>query len=233
MSFYATARVRPSPLARTRRLARARARARARALPSSMSDLGVRANLDPTTWAGTFVCAGPCGRERLPAVEFSKKMVARLRLGDTARCLACVDAAARAERERASANAAASNAPPATCSVCSETKPSSEFSKTQLRRGDGARRCARCARDEASGREGGDANAMKARLMEAREASERAEATNARDKLAVFAREASLEATAVTGLEATFVGGRRGRGRGRGGRGRSNPNSMLGRGGRR
>ncbi len=229
MSFYATARVRPSPLARTRRLAPARARA----LPSSMSDLGVRANLDPTTWAGTFVCAGPCGRERLPAVEFSKKMVARLRLGDTARCLACVDAAARAERERASANAAASNAPPATCSVCSETKPSSEFSKTQLRRGDGARRCARCARDEASGRDGGDANAMKARLMEAREASERAEATNARDKLAVFAREASLEATAVTGLEATFVGGRRGRGRGRGGRGRSNPNSMLGRGGRR
>ena len=213
MSFYATARVRPSPLARTRRLAPARARA----LPSSMSDLGVRANLDPTTWAGTFVCAGPCGRERLPAVEFSKKMVARLRLGDTARCLA----------------SASSNAPPATCSVCSETKPSSEFSKTQLRRGDGARRCARCARDEASGRDRGDANAMKARLMEAREASERAEATNARDKLAVFAREASLEATAVTGLEATFVGGRRGRGRGRGGRGRSNPNSMLGRGGRR
>jgi hypothetical protein len=72
---------------------------------------------------------------------------------------------------------------------------------------------------------------MKARLMEAREASERAEVTNARHKLAVFAREASLEATAVTGLEATFVGGRRGRGRG--GRGRSNPNSMLGRGGRR
>ena len=113
----------------------------------------------------------------------------------------------RRRRERASANAAASNAPPATCSVCSETKPSSEFSKTQLRRGDGARRCARCARDEASGRDRGDANAMKARLMEAREASERAEATNARDKLAVFAREASLEATAVTGLEATFVGG--------------------------
>ena len=104
LSFYATARVRPSPLARTRRLASARARALS--LPSSMSDLGVRANLDPTTWAGTFVCAGPCGRERLPAVEFSKKMVARLRLGDTARCIACVDAAARAERERASANAA-------------------------------------------------------------------------------------------------------------------------------
>lgn len=197
-----------------------------------MSDLGVRANLDPTQWAGAFDCAGPCGRKRLPAVEFSKKMVSRLQSGDTARCIKCVDAAARAERERASASAASSDAPPASCSACGETKPASAFSKTQLRKEDSARTCAVCASARAA--EGGDAgaNAMKARLMEAREASARAEATNASDKLAVFAREASLEATAVTGLEAKFIGGRRGRGRGGRG-GRSNPNSMLGRGGRR
>lgn len=194
-----------------------------------MSDLGVRANLDPTQWAGVFDCAGACGRKRLPAVEFSKKMVARLQSGDTARCIKCVDDAARAERERASASAASSDAPPASCSACGETKPASAFSKTQLRKEDSARTCAACASARAS--TPSDAGAMKARLMEAREASARAEATNASDKLAVFAREASLEATAVTGLEAKFIGGRRGRGRGRGGR--SNPNSMLGRGGRR
>jgi hypothetical protein len=198
-----------------------------------MSDLGVRANLDPTQWAGAFDCAGPCGRKRLPAVEFSKKMVARLQSGDTARCIKCVDDAARAERERASASAALSDAPPASCSACGETKPASAFSKTQLRKEDSARTCAACAASKGVDAGANAMNTMKARLMEAREASARAEATNASDKLAVFAREASLEATAVTGLEAKFIGGRRGRG-GRGGRGgRSNPNSMLGRGGRR
>jgi hypothetical protein len=44
----------------------------------------------------------------------------------------------------------------------------------------------------------------------------------------VFAREAALEAELVTGLKPKKIAGGRGRGRGRG----ANPNSMLGRGGR-
>ena len=40
----------------------------------TMTDLVVKANLDPTTWAGAFDCSA-CGRKRLPAVEFSKNMV--------------------------------------------------------------------------------------------------------------------------------------------------------------
>jgi len=42
--------------------------------------------------------------------------------------------------------------------------------------------------------------------------------TNAPDKLKIFAREAALEAQAVTGLKPKKIGGGGGRGRGRGGR---------------
>ena len=64
---------------------------------------------------------------------------------------------------------------------------------------------------------------MKKLLEEAREQSRKAELTNAPDKLKIFAREAALEAQAVTGLKPKKIGGARGRGRGGrigGGRGR-------------
>ena len=42
----------------------------------------VKANLDPTTWAGAFDCSA-CGRKRLPR-SFSKNMVLKRRKDESA-----------------------------------------------------------------------------------------------------------------------------------------------------
>ena len=72
-----------------------------------MTDLGVKANLDPTTWAGAFDCSA-CGRKRLPAVEFSKNMVLKRQKDESAkiRCKTCTAADEVKEREAAAAKAA-------------------------------------------------------------------------------------------------------------------------------
>jgi len=190
-----------------------------------MSDLGVRANVDPSTWAGTFTCAS-CARARLPASEFSRKTLeSKLLKGEPGRCKKCVDAAADAER---SASRADDDAGPLECSVCALSKPASAFSRTQARKESG-RKCSACAEESERSERERAASARSEALRDARAASAVAEGTNSKDKLAVFAAEAALEASFVTGLRPQFVGGR---GRGGRGRGRSNPNSMLGRGGR-
>ena len=43
-----------------------------------MTTLGVSSGGDPSQWHGAFDCAGACERKRLPAVEFSANMQARL-----------------------------------------------------------------------------------------------------------------------------------------------------------
>lgn len=199
-----------------------------------MSDLGVRANMDPTQWHGAYDCKD-CGRKRLPAVEFSNKMVQRARAGDTkVSCKKC--AAERLERERLDAEAKRNDASEGTssssthvCAACGATKPASAFSRAQLNNKGADARCSACVRD-AEARDAKDAKeSVEKRLKEARAASAVAEATNAMGKLGVFAKEAALEAELVTGLKPQRIGGR---GRGGRGRGRSNPNSMLGRGGK-
>lgn len=74
---------------------------RTASLRLAMSDARARAasGLDPKTWAGAFDCAR-CARKRLPAIEFSKKALLRMReRGDDAgTCKACVDAEAAIER---------------------------------------------------------------------------------------------------------------------------------------
>jgi|TARA_B110000003_G_scaffold248062_1_gene259531 hypothetical protein len=197
---------------------------RTASLRLAMSDARAASGLDPKTWAGAFDCAR-CARKRLPAIEFSKKALLRMReRGDDAgTCKACVDAEAAIERARARESASAvDDDADATCAACGATKPASAFSKTQ-RRG-AAPRCGECvdaaARDDAAR----GAAALAKSLESARVDAARVGAT-----LGDHVRETNLEAEAVTGLRAKFVGARgRGRGRGRS----ANPNSMLGRGGR-
>ena len=109
------------------------------------------------------------------------------------------------------------------CSVCKQHKAASDFARSQLRnKGPGKQKCTKCA-SEADAKANPKKADVKTLLEEAREASRKAELTNAPDKLKIFAREAALEAEAVTGLKPKKIGGR-GRGRGRGretGRGRS------------
>jgi hypothetical protein len=101
------------------------------------------------------------------------------------------------------------------CSVCKEKKPESAFARSQLRnKGPGKQKCSKCA-SEADAIANPKKEDIKKLLEEAREASRKAELTNAPDKLKIFAREAALEAEAVTGLKPKKIGGR---GRGRGGR---------------
>lgn len=190
-----------------------------------MSKLGVSANVDPSHWAGAFECDA-CRRKRLPASEFSRKTLeSKLQRGLPGKCKKCTDELASAERARAGASTSDS---PLACSACSLTKPASAFSRTQTRMEATTRRCAECVERAARDARAASETRASETLREAREASARAEETNAVDKLATFAREAAMEATIVTGLKPQRVGGR-GRGRGRG---RSNPNSVLGRGGR-
>jgi hypothetical protein len=203
-----------------------------------MSDLGVRSGMDPARWHGAFDCAGVCERKRLPAVEFSANMQAKKRRDPAAivRCKKCTAEAAANERALAAetaklrvasdpsdANAGArpGDADPTAshaCAACGESKPASAFSRAQLNnKGPGKQRCAACCAASEDAAASAAAASRDEKLAAAREASKRAEATNAPDKLAVFAREAALEAELVTGLKPQRVGGR-GRGRGRGGR---------------
>lgn len=209
-----------------------------------MSDLGVRSGGDPTQWHGAFDCSA-CGRKRLPAVEFSQNMANKARKDPSAqiRCKKCTASAAEAERALAAETAklrvaedgGGDGAAAATheCAACKASKPADAFSRAQLNnKGPGKQRCRACC-DAAEAEASASASAsVDQRLAAARAASKKAEATDAPDKLAVFAREAALEAELVTGLKPQRVGGR-GRGRGGRGRGGGNPNSMLGRGGRR
>ena len=189
--------------------------------------LGVETDLHPTSWHGAFSCS-VCARKRLPACEFSKAQVKKKRANENA-SLVCLRCSEREEEETIKTMAGLKmdeeNKGSALheCSKCKELKPETEFARSQLRnKGPGKQKCSKCASeaDVIANPKGED---VKKLLEEAREQSRKAELTNAPYKLKIFAREAALEAQAVTGLKPKKIGGGRGRGRGGrigGGRGR-------------
>ena len=203
-----------------------------------MTSLGVTSGGDPSQWHGSFDCV-KCGRKRLPAVDFSANAVSKHRKDATKpmRCKQCTASAEETERALASTMAklrvkeSGTDTPDTTathaCSECKQSKTPTEFSNKQLiQKGPGKQRCRLCS-------DAGEANAAavsktstELKLKQARDASAEAERTNDPCKVAVFAKEAALEAELVTGLKPRRMGG--GRGRGGGVRG----NSTLGRGGR-
>ncbi|CAL6396365.1 unnamed protein product [Bathycoccus prasinos] len=189
--------------------------------------LGVETNLHPTSWHGAFSCS-VCARKRLPACEFSQAQVKKKRANENA-SLVCLRCSEREEEETIKTMAGLKmdeeNKGSALheCSKCKELKPETEFARSQLRnKGPGKQKCSKCA-SEADAIANPKGEDVKKLLEEAREQSRKAELTNAPDKLKIFAREAALEAQAVTGLKPKKIGGGRGRGRGGrigGGRGR-------------
>ena len=191
--------------------------------------LGVETNLNPTSWHGAFSCS-LCARKRLPACEFSQAQVKKKRANENA-SLVCLRCSEREEEETIQTTTMAGlkideeNKGSALheCSKCKERKPETEFARSQLRnKGPGKQKCSKCA-SEADAIANPKGEDVKKLLEEAREQSRKAELTNAPDKLKIFAREAALEAQAVTGLKPKKIGGGRGRGRGGrigGGRGR-------------
>ena len=202
----------------------------------TMTDLGVKANLDPTTWAGAFDCSA-CGRKRLPAVEFSKNMVLKRQKDENAkiRCKTCTAADEVKEREAAAAKAKARAAEETgddvvlhECAKCKESKPASDFSGKQLRqKGPGKQRCSAClAAEQDDAPQGAAARADE--LAKLRTETAKAEKQGSAASFFASVKETNKEAELVTGLKAVRIGPGRGRGRGRG----ANPNSALGRGGR-
>ena len=189
--------------------------------------LGVETDLHPTSWHGAFSCS-VCARKRLPACEFSQAQVKKKRANENA-SLVCLRCSEREEEETIKTMAGLKmdeeNKGSALheCSKCKERKPETEFARSQLRnKGPGKQKCSKCA-SEADAIANPKGEDVKKLLEEAREQSRKAELTNAPDKLKIFAREAALEAQAVTGLKPKKIGGGRGRGRGGrigGGRGR-------------
>jgi len=216
-----------------------------RKMTTSSSKLGVETNLDPTTWHGAFNCAECGRKRlpavEFSQAQLKKK---RANEKAEMSCLKCAAKAALEEEEEVrktrsrkegeenalarevgemkiggeSASATATEGGEGErheCSVCKEKKPESAFARSQLRnKGPGKQKCSKCA-SEADAIANPKKEDIKKLLEEAREASRKAELTNAPDKLKIFAREAALEAEAVTGLKPKKIGGR---GRGRGGR---------------
>ena len=185
--------------------------------------LGVETNLHPTSWHGAFSCS-VCARKRLPACEFSHAQVKKKRANENA-SLVCLRCSEREEEETTIQTMMAGlkmdeekGSSLHECSKCKELKRETEFARSQLRnKGPGKQKCSKCA-SEADAIANPKGEDVKKLLEEAREASRIAKATNAPDKLKIFAREAALEAQAVTGLKPKKIGGGGGRGRGRGGR---------------
>lgn len=195
------------------------------------------------SWAGSFECAGPCGRKRLVAAEFSKSQLQRRQKDDTVKikCKQCVEAAATAERQEAAARqaertaAAPSSVPPAaaaidvsdseasvlpappqtqTCSACNKALPADAFNRTQLVKGAGKQRCRECV-DKAEQASAAESTVKKdAAIEEARKALQQAEVSgDAAQKLVAASRLSALEGEKVTGLKPVVLG-KGGRGRG-------------------
>jgi len=186
--------------------------------------LGVETNLNPTSWHGAFSCS-LCARKRLPACEFSQAQVKKKRANENA-LLVCLRCSEREEEETTIQTMSGlkideenKDSSLHECSKCKERKPETAFARSQLRnKGPGKQKCSKCA-SEADAIANPKGEDIKKLLEEAREQSRKAELTNAPDKLKIFAREAALEAQAVTGLKPKKIGGGGGwRGRGRGGR---------------
>eukprot|EP00955_Chlamydomonas_euryale_P033788 349632-Chlamydomonas_euryale.AAC.46 len=183
-------------------------------------------------WAGNFDCS-KCGRKRLEASAFSKKMIEKRTKDPEAslRCKSCIEEASQKERDQAAERAAAraagaddagssGNADKAayTCAACEQELGAASFSAKQLAKGATKQRCRSCV-EVAEAAEAGAGEARRvARLAEAAESLRAAEAVG--DKAAVLAassRVAAIEAEGVTGLRPVVLG--RGRRGGRAGRG--------------
>ena len=199
-----------------------------------------------TDWrrsAGDFVCAGPCGRKRLPASAFSKtqarKAIAGVRAEKNGEKRAlCKECVARSERETAAAAAAAVStedggeaASMLHCSACSRDLPASSFSKSQKTKisRDKPGRCLVCVEkaEEQELQQSADKRAAATKALAARVS--KSGGNSVASRLALACAETAAEAETVTGLKAKTNRGRRrrgggswraGRGRGRG-RGRS------------
>jgi hypothetical protein len=209
-----------------------------------MTTLGVTSGVDPSQWHGAFDCAA-CGRKRLPAVEFSANAV-RVKRAHPERSICCKKCNAEASERVLAAETAklrvretsendearasgGDDVDIATvdaheCAGCALTKPASQFSNKQLhQKGPGKQRCRSCCARAELAEAAKSAVCKETKLRDAREASRKAELTNAPEKLAVFAREAALEAELVTGLK-PLRARRGGRGWGRSG---LDPNGTL------
>ena len=207
-----------------------------------------RAATGTMSWASEFNCAGPCGRKRLIAANFSNKMLDKARRDEHApiRCKECVEAAAAEERAVAAAKQAAKasvaetlpaapvptdgpNAlpppppPPPTeqhvCSACGKTLAAEAFNRTQLAKGVGKQRCRECVEQAEKQAVASSDTQREASLAEARAALKEAEATgSAAQVLKASTTLAALEAQKVTGLKPVVLGRGRGSWRGRSGR---------------
>jgi len=198
-----------------------------------------------SAWAGTFDC-GTCRRKRLMGEEFSKKALERhyhRKEGGAPllKCIQCVTATERAEREQAQRQAARrrnnnqkrnnNNSLADTknsddddderrkcAGYCGNELPQSSFNRNQWSTGDGKSRCGACVDRAVKEEAARQTNSREDKLASAKEQVEEAEKSgNSMKILAATSMLAALEAERVTGLKPVKLSS--GRGRGRGGRG--------------
>ena len=199
-----------------------------------------------SAWAGTFDC-GTCRRKRLMGEEFSKKALERHYYrkeggAPLLKCIQCVTAAERAEREQAQQQARRRNNNQKSnnnfladtknsdddddddderrkcAGYCGNELPQSSFNRNQWSKGDGKSRCGACVDRAVKEEAARQTNSREDKLASAKKQVEEAEKSgNSMKILAATSMLAALEAERVTGLKPVKLSS--GRGRGRGGRG--------------
>ena len=179
-----------------------------------------------SNWSGAFDCS-ICRRKRLIAAEFSKKMLEKKRSdpGFQLKCKACVDAAQKAEQDKAATKTVGDDVK-AVCSKCKVELSSSKFTKPQLKKGPDKQRCIDCVA-AAQNDEAAQSDAKKLNdLAEAKKKLALAEKSGTvAEQLGAASRLAALEGELVTGIKPKTHHHHRGgrsssRGR-RGGRGKT------------
>ena len=183
-----------------------------------------------TDWrrsAGDFVCAGPCGRKRLPASASARRRPAaiagvRAEKNGEKRAL-CKECVARSERETAAAAAAAVSTEDVStgeaasmlhCSACSRDLPASSFSKSQKTKisRDKPGRCLVCVEkaEEQELQQSAEKRAAATKALASKVS--KGGGSSVASRLALACAETAAEAETITGLKPKLASGRRRRG---------------------
>ena len=137
--------------------------------------------------AGNFNCSGPCGRKRLVAAEFSKKMVERWQK-DMSTKISCKSCTLKEQEAKASVTTEeVAEGEGVVCSACKKELPKTAYSGKQLRNEfikNNTQRCKTCVLEAQKVERDAASNSKEQNLKELRDKAAAAEASG--DKTAAL-----------------------------------------------
>eukprot|EP01060_Flectonema_neradi_P012693 TRINITY_DN19455_c0_g1_i1.p2 TRINITY_DN19455_c0_g1~~TRINITY_DN19455_c0_g1_i1.p2 ORF type:complete len:176 (+),score=55.18 TRINITY_DN19455_c0_g1_i1:52-579(+) len=136
--------------------------------------------------AGNFNCSGPCGRKRLVAAEFSKKMVERWQK-DMSNKITCKTCTLKAQEAKVATVEEVGEGEGVVCSACKKELPKTAYSGKQLRNEfikNNTQRCKNCVLEAQKAERDAASNSKEQNLKELRDKAAAAEASG--DKTAAL-----------------------------------------------